>query len=456
MWPGAATAQKHTDKPPPNFIIILADDLGYNDLTCYWTQIGDTLVPPIETPNIDRMASEGMRFTDFYVAASTCTPSRAALLTGCYPPRVGMSKMFERHSQVLDNRSTYGLNPSEVTIAEMLKERGYRTACIGKWHLGHLPEFLPTRQGFDEYYGVTFRSKGLNPVMRGEEVVGQIDNSLITHRYTEETIKFIEANKDKPFFVYLSHGMPHYPITLPEECRNKSPRGAYADAIMCVDHSTGEILDALERFGIDKRTMVVFLSDNGPAVVDPYSFSAYPFAGGKATSYEGGFRVPCIVRWPGRVPKGKTNREMATAMDFFPTFARLAGGQLPAVPIDGKNIWPMLRGAPGVKTPYDAFYYYKGGMLQGVRSGRWKLLLAERRYRHNPRERDAAVDRLFNLQHDLSEKKNRISREKGVAAKLQQQLDAMRRDLGDRTTGQAGRNNRPIGYVHPDSTSSRR
>jgi arylsulfatase A-like enzyme len=454
VWrPTGATQSGASNKRPPNFIIILADDLGYNDLSCYWTEIGQTGVPAIETPNIDRMASEGVRFTDFYVAASTCTPSRAALLTGCYPPRVGMSRMFAKHSQVLDRRSTYGLHPNEVTIAEMLKACGYVTACIGKWHLGELPEFLPTRQGFDEYYGVTFRLEGLNPVMRGDSIAEQVDNALLTHRYTEETIKFIETNRDRPFFVYLSHGMPHYPITLPKECQDKSPRGGYGDAVMCVDHSTGEILETLKRLGIDEHTMVVFLSDNGPQVADPFSYSAYPLSGGKATMAEGGFRVPCIVRWPGTVPKGRTNREMCTAMDFLPTFAKLAHGDLPRVPIDGKDITPLLMGDPGSKTPHKAFFYYKGGMLMGVRSGKWKLLLAERRYRHSPRERDAAVDRLFDLRHDLSEKKNRITRQKHITDALRQLIGAMRGELGDLSTGQAGRGNRPAGYVDADSTS---
>ncbi|MBA2707656.1 MAG: sulfatase, partial [Gemmatimonadaceae bacterium] len=350
---------------PPNVIIILTDDQGYNDLGCY----GSTL---IKTPRIDQMAAQGMRFTDFYSPAPVCTPTRAGLLTGCYPQRISMCLFPEERpngslGHVLFIRSRHGLHPSEITIAELLKARGYATGMIGKWHLGDAPEFLPTRQGFDFYLGIPY-SNDMNPVvlMRDEKVIEEpVNQDTLTKRYTEAAVKFIGNHQAKPFFLYLAHNMPHTPIHASENFRGKSARGLYGDVVEELDWSVGQILDTLNLLKIDENTLVVFTSDNGPwHMRGEQGGSAFPLRAGKGTTYEGGMRVPFIARWPEHIPKGTTSGEPLSHLDLMPTLAALAGASPPADrTIDGKDISPILLGKPDAKNPHEAFFYFADGSL---------------------------------------------------------------------------------------------
>ncbi|NIA15220.1 MAG: sulfatase-like hydrolase/transferase [Nitrospiraceae bacterium] len=422
-------------KAPPNFVVIFTDDQGYNDLGCFGS-------PNIETPRIDRMAAEGCKFTSFYVAASVCSPSRAALLTGRYPLRAGIPG-------VLFPNATTGLDSGEITIAEILKQRNYATACIGKWHLGHLPEFLPTRHGFDYYYGIPYSNdmkmnkeakRHQVPLMRNEEVVEfPAVQSTLTERYTQEAIRFIEANKDRPFFVYLPHTMPHVPLHVSAHFANKSDAGLYGDVIECIDWSTGEILDAIDRLGLDDNTLVIFTSDNGPWLVKgDHAGLATPLRDGKFSTYEGGFRIPCVMRWPGRIPPATVCSEIATTMDLLPTFAQLAGVPVPKDRIiDGKDIWPLMSGTPGAQSPYEAFHYYAGKELRAVRSGKWKMVFG-----NETKHEGKVPEALYNLDADIGEQNNVIDDHPEIAEKLRQLASKMRQDLGDKLRGIEGRNRR--------------
>jgi arylsulfatase A-like enzyme len=429
----------------PNVVIILADDQGYQDLGCFGS-------PDIKTPRIDRMAAEGMKFTDFHVAGPVCTPSRSALLTGSYPARIGLAK------GVLFPKAKTGLNPQEITIAELLQGRGYATCCIGKWHLGDDPKFHPNRQGFDYFYGLPYSNdmsinpemklakdvvlrEGMTaarikaekpknnvvPLLRQDEVIEYpADQRTLTERYTAEAIRFITANQDRPFFVYLPHSMPHVPLHVSERFAGKSRRGLYGDVIETIDWSAGQILDTLQQLGLDENTLVIYTSDNGPWLEKKENGgSALPLRDGKGTVYEGGMRVPCVMRWPGRIPAGKTCTELATAMDLLPTIAGLAGAGAPADRvIDGKNILPLMTRA-GAKTPHEAFYYHNSnGELTAVRAGRWKLIM-----RKEPE--------LYDLKDDVSEKHNlasanpkTVERLKGLAEKHRQDLAKNSREVG--------------------------
>lgn len=412
---------------PPNFVVILVDDLGYQDLGCFGS-------PLISTPRVDGMASEGVKFTSFYVQP-VCTPSRAALLTGCYPMRVGLPN-------VLGANANIGISSSEITLAQLLKSRGYATACVGKWHLGHHPQFLPTRHGFDSYYGLPY-SNDMDkqvpvPLMRGEKIIEQPANQdTLTQRYTQESIKFIEANKDRPFFLYLPHTMVHVPLHVSDKFRGKSKRGLYGDAAEEIDWSTGEILDTLKRLGLDDNTLVVLTSDNGPWLVKGQDGgSALPLRDGKGTTYDGGVRTPCIMRWPGRIPAGTTSDEMITEMDLLPTIARLAGTSAPKDRIiDGKDIWLLMSGVKGAISPHETLFFYRANRLQAMRSGKWKLIL--------PQDGNPAA--LYDLHADISESKDVSAEYPKLVQRFSELAQKCREDIGDAITKTKGTNNRPPG-----------
>lgn len=428
----------------PNFIVILCDNLGYGDIGCFGSELH-------RTPNIDRMAAEGMRFTDFYATSGVCTPSRASLMTGCYPRRVNMH-VADDGGAVLRPVSRKGLNPKEVTIAELLKARGYATACIGKWHLGDQLPFLPTRQGFDYYLGIPYSDDMTQrpgrdwpplPLMENEEVIeAPVDRNLLTKRYTAKAVEFIKANRNRPFFVYLPHAMPgstRSPFAS-KRFRGKSANGPWGDSVEELDFSTGEILRTLKELGLDERTLVVWASDNGAPRRNPPQGLNLPLAGWGYTTAEGGQRVPCIMRWPGRISAGKTCAELCTMMDLLPTLARLAGAEIPNDRIiDGYDIWPLMAGEPGARSPYNAFYYYHMQQLQAVRSGKWKLYL--------PLAGTARTSsaRLYDLEADLGETRNLASKHPGVVTRLLGLAENAREDLGD--IGRPGQNQRPAGFV---------
>ncbi len=375
MGGNTSCAESQASTTRPNVIIILTDDQGYADVGCFGAK-------GIETPHLDRMARDGMRFSTFYVASSVCSPSRAALMTGCYPQRVGLPF-------VLDPESTVGISSREELLPQLLKRAGYATGMFGKWHLGDRPEFLPTRHGFDEYFGLPYSNDMWPyhplqrdfhpdlPLLEGERVVAyNPDQSKLITWYTERSVAFIEKHKDRPFFLYLAHNAPHVPLFVSDRYRGKSRRGVYGDVCMEIDWSVGEVLAALKRCRIDDHTLVLFFSDNGPWLsYGNHGGSSAPLRNGKTTSYEGGFRVPCIMRWPGHIPAGRTCQEMVTAMDILPTLASLTGAKAPAQKIDGKNIWPLMAGQQDAKSPHEAFFYYNGWQLEAVRAGQWKLML---------------------------------------------------------------------------------
>ncbi len=430
----------------PNFVIIFCDDLGYADIGPFGSK-------KHRTPNLDQMAAEGRRFTDFYVTSGVCSPSRASLLTGCYPRRVGLHQN-ESGAWVLFPSNKRGLNPKEITIAELLKQAGYSTAAVGKWHLGDQPEFFPTRQGFDSYFGIPYSNDMGHqdrpqpykypplPLLRNEKVIEEEpDQAYITKRYTEESIKFIQENKDRPFFLYLAHTMPHWPQYSSPKFAGKSANGAWGDTVEEIDWSTGRILDTLKELNIDKNTLVVFLSDNGGAM--HHGASNAPLTGGKGTTWEGGHRVPFIARWPEKIPAGSSTSELATSMDILPTLTKLAKTEPPQDRvIDGKNIWPLLEGQENAQTPHKAYYYYFKGQLKAVRSGKWKLRVAA------PRNSKDAPDRaLFNLEKDIAEQHNVIDQHPDVVDRLEKLLDAARRDIGDDLTNSPGDGVRKPGVV---------
>ena len=445
-----------------NVIIMLTDDQGYSDLSCY----GSTR---IKTPRADQMAAEGIRFTDFYAAASVCTPSRAALLTGCYPVRIGMGEFpllpngKPWQTRVLFRNAPFGLSPSETTIADLLRSAGYATACIGKWHLGDQKPFLPTSHGFDEYFGLLY-TPDMPPLdyLRGDKIVEQkIDLSMTAQRYTEESLKFIRDHKDGPFFLYFAHTYPHVPLSASKQFRGTSARGLYGDACEEIDSTLGRVLDELKDLKIDDHTLVIFTSDNGPWLAKGEDGgSAYPFRGGKGSSYEGGFRMPCIMRLPGVIPPGSVCHEMATQMDLLPTLARLAGAEV-TKPIDGKDITDLMLAKPGAKTPDESFFYYVGNRLHAVRSGQWKLKVPTTLNEEfagyvkieNP---ETTIPRaLFDLDNDPAEQKNVIDDHPDVAKRLQPMIEAAREDLGDSKRKMIGKNVRPVGQVETPVPTTR-
>lgn len=343
---------------PPNVVMIYADDLGYGDLACYGSRLS--------TPNLDRMAAEGVRFTEFYSANPVCSPSRAALMTGRYPTRVGVPR-------VLFPNDTVGLPDSETTIAQTLKTRGYRSMCVGKWHLGHLPRFLPTNRGFDEYFGIPYSNDMKpRPLLHNTEVVEQEATlETLTPRYTEQAVRFIERSKGAPFFLYMPHTYPHIPLAASARFRGKSPAGLYGDVIAELDWSVGEVLAALKRNGLDRNTLVMFSSDNGPW----HQGSPGRLRGRKGSTYEGGVREPFLARMPGRIPAGRVVDAVGSTMDVLPTVAKLCGAALPSSPLDGIDIWPLLNGA-SKSIEREVLLYFDNWNVQCARWKRWKLHFA--------------------------------------------------------------------------------
>jgi len=436
----------------PNVIIIYNDDQGYQDLGCFGS-------PNILTPRIDQLAKDGVRFTDFYSASSVCSASRASLLTGCYWQRVGVPG-------VIGAGSTGGLKQEHVTIAEILKSVGYNTAAVGKWHLGDMPQFLPTNQGFDFYFGIPYSNdmfpsrhtkyagnclwregfsidslnrifaalepNNIRPISVKEKVPlllnlecieYPVDQTTITKRYADEGIKFIQksVSEKKPFFLYLANSMTHTPLFASPEFVGKSKRGLYGDVVEEIDYNTGRILDLLKELGIEENTIVIYSSDNGPWLTKGKdSGSALPLFEGKFSSFEGGLRVPFIVRWPKAVPAGKTCTELAATIDILPTLASITGAKLPEMEIDGKNMLDLWKGKKGAKTQHEFYFYVVTG--EAVRSGDWKYHKSQTfTVTKNTRKDESPA--LYNLKDDIGETKNVIAQHPEIAARLAKALD---------------------------------
>ncbi|AEI47134.1 sulfatase family protein [Runella slithyformis] len=457
---------------PPNIILIFMDDLGYGDLSCYGAL-------QYRTPNLDRLAGEGIRFTNFLAAQAVCSASRAALLTGCYPNRVGISGALFPNAKV-------GLNPEETTIAELLKDKGYATGMFGKWHLGDRPEFLPTRQGFDEYVGLPYsndmwpvhydgspisttsdnRKKNFPflPLLHNSDTLQEIktldDQAKLTGIYTERAVNFINRHKKSPFFVYLPHSMPHVPIAASAKFKGKSKQGTYGDVLMEIDWSVGEIMKALKENGLDKNTVVIFTSDNGPWLnYGNHAGSSGGLREGKGNSFEGGQRVPCIVRWKGITPAGLVCNKLTSTIDLLPTIAHICGTKLPARPIDGVDILPLLKGDMEA-TPRRYFYYfYRRNNLEAVRRDDWKLVLPHegRSYEGQAPGNDGFPGKapenipfplaLYDLRRDPAERYDVKETYPEILAELQKVAEEAREDLGDDITKRTGKNVRKSGMV---------
>jgi arylsulfatase A-like enzyme len=462
------TASSAADRPP-NVVLILADDLGYGDLSCY----GAT---GWKTPNLDKLAADGVRFTDFYVAQAVCSASRTALLTGCYPNRVGILGALGPQSQ-------HGIHDDETTIAEVLKTRGYATAIFGKWHLGHHPKFLPVRHGFDEYFGLPYSNDmwpyhpGVAhlplaerlkrwpylPLIEGDKVINANvtaeDQKQLTTWYTERAIQFIEQHQTQPFFCYVPHAMPHVPLFVSDKQSGKSQQGLYGDVIQEIDWSVGQITATLERLGLSNNTLVIFTSDNGPWLTyGNHAGSSGGLREGKGTSFEGGVREPCIMRWPGKIPAGSVCREPAMTIDLLPTLAKLAGAELPKLPIDGLDIWPLISGEANAKSPHAAFYFYWGQHLQAVRSGKWKLHFPHDYISTTPenvggdgrpgKPANQKIDlALFDLEADRAETTNLADQHPDIVARLTALADKARADLGDSASKKHGMGVRKAGQL---------
>jgi len=448
---GAALAAAAAPATQPNVVIIFADDQGYGDLGCFGSET-------IRTPNLDRLAREGRKFTSFMVASPVCTPSRAALLTGCYPKRVGL------HQHVLFPTSTKGLNPAEHTIANHLKGLGYATACFGKWHLGHQPEVLPRAQGFDVYFGIPYSNdmnhpdnqgrppggpagmdalwadpdspltKWNTPLVENEEIVElPVDQRTVTRRYTQRAIDFIRAHRAGPFFVYLPHSMPHIPLSVPDEVRDPDPLHAYVNTIEHVDAEVGRLLDTLDELDLAGNTLVIYTSDNGPWLpFKHHGGSAGPLRDGKGTTFEGGQRVPCLIRGPG-IPAGTICDGLTGTIDVLPTLAALTGSELPADrAIDGLDMAALWRGEAGAVPREEFLHYSAHGVVEGIRQGRWKLLVKQPSQGKQAAAGGAAPAPqvlLFDLDRDLGEQKNLAAEHPDLVATLQARMTDLDREI---------------------------
>lgn len=429
----------------PNIVVIFTDDQGYSDVGVFGAK-------GFETPNIDQIAKEGMKFTDFYVAAPACSPSRAALLTGCYPQRVGIVQVLwpdnNKNGWDPERRiSKTGINKNETTIAEMLKSRGYATGCFGKWHLGHHKQFLPIQQGFDEYYGFPYSNdmRGSTPLIKGNDVIEMVPRKnqwKLTTSYTNEAIDFITKHTESPFFVYLAHTMPHVPLYVSDKFKGHSKRGIYGDVIEEIDWSVGQINKTLKDLGLDKNTLVVFTCDNGPWLSrGTHGGTAEPLREGKGTTFEGGMRVPCVMKWPNVIAAGSECIEIASTMDLLPTFANITGSDLPSNKIDGHNIIDLMSSKKNAKSPTKVFYFYKGWDLEAVRYGKWKLhfphaytswIKSETGNNYGVKGIKKEIElSLFDLSADIGEHKNVAVENPKIIRKILKEVEKMKKDLGD-------------------------
>jgi arylsulfatase len=466
---------------PPNVVFIVADDMGYADM-------GTQGARGFQTPHLDRLAAEGTRFTDFYVAQAVCTASRAALLTGCYPNRLGMHGAY-------NHTSPDGMADDEWLLPEMFKELGYATVGMGKWHLGTRMKFHPMRHGFDQWLGIPYSNDNTKyhptlaaempplPFYDGEKVIElDPDQSFFTRRFTERAIDFIERNASRPFFLYMPHVMPHVPIFASEQFKGRSQAGLYGDVLEELDWSVGEVLAALQRSKLDENTLVIFISDNGPFLsYGEHAGSAQPLREGKLTTFEGGVRVPCLVRWTGRIPAGRKCAEPFMGIDWLPTLTEIVGGKAPTLPIDGRSAKGLILGEPDAKSPHEALFFYSGTALQAVRSGSWKLhfphpyitLAGEPgrggkpsnhgklspasikqsgvegiATRHGYRIEQLELS-LFDLNADPGERKNVAAEHPDVVKRLTALAESVRSDLGDSLTNTSGSGLRAPGVDTP-------
>lgn len=453
----------------PNIVLIYMDDMGYGDLSCNGAI-------NYQTPNIDKMASEGIRFTNFLTAQAVCSASRAALLTGCYPNRLSISGALMPYSK-------NGIHTDETTIAEMLKQKGYATGIFGKWHLGYQKQFLPLQHGFDEYVGlpysndmwpVSFDGKPVNqgqnkfqypalPLIENNEKIKEIktleDQAKLTTIYTENAVRFIKKNKKKPFFLYLPHSMPHVPIAVSEKFKGKSKAGLYADLMMEIDWSVGKVLQALKENGLDENTLIILTSDNGPWLnFGNHAGSAGGFREGKGTTYEGGHRVPCIMRWKGTSPAGLVCNQLTSTIDILPTIARICKTELPKNKIDGIDFLTLLKGNLNEATRKTFYYYYQRNALEAVRLGSWKLVLPHKGRSYETQapsnnglggvtQNISTGLALYDLRRDPSERYDVQSLYPEIVAQLQNLAEEARDDLGDDLTERKGKNVRMCGIV---------
>lgn len=472
------TPELTTAQSPPNVVLIFTDDLGYSDVGCFGSTVN-------RTPRIDRLAAEGTRFTHFYVAQAVCTASRAALMTGCYANRVGLEG-------ALNHTSPIGIHPDEWLLPEMFAHRGYATAIFGKWHLGLSPDFSPLRNGFQEYLGIPYSNDNTKyhptlaeimpplPLYDGDEVIEtDPDQSLFTRRCTERAVAFIQKNADRPFFLYVPHIMPHVPIFASDEFRGRSPHGLFSDVVEEIDWSVGQIVDAIEAAGVADNTLVIFTSDNGPFLsYGKHAGTAEPLREGKLTAFEGGVRVPCVMRWPGKIPAGRDCPEPLMTIDLLPTLARLVGGELPAHPLDGRDATDLILGQPDARSPHDHLLFYAGTELHAIRRGNWKFhvdhpyltkindelrddgkpagfgTLAPQSItqsgvrgiasRHGYRIEQQA-QALYDLAQDPGETTDVAAQHPEIVAELLDIARQAREDLGDSLTGAVGKNVRPAG-----------
>lgn len=456
----------------PNVVLIFMDDMGYGDLSCYGAL-------QYKTPNLDKLASQGVRFTNFVSAQAVCSASRAGILTGCYPNRVGISGALMPDAKI-------GLNPAEETIPEVLKKRNYKTAAIGKWHLGHLREFLPLQQGFDEYLGLPYSNdmwpvnydgkpasaekidRKFNypplPLIDGNEKVREIktldDQSELTTLCTERAVRFISQHKKEPFFLYMAHSMPHVPLAVSSKFKGKSQQGMYGDVLMEIDWSVGEILKTLEKNGLDKNTLVIFTSDNGPWLnFGNHAGSTGGLREGKGASFEGGQRVPCLMKWPGHIAPGTVCNKLASTIDILPTLASITQAPLPEKKIDGVNILPLMLGDENANPRETFLYYYRKNSLEAVRKGDWKLVFAHpgRTYigfrpgadgfPGSVNENFQHEEGLYDLRRDPGERYDVKEYYPEVVAELKKIAEEARQDLGDDIQNAEGKNRRESGRI---------